>query len=141
MLSVFLSYMMVSVILYYVNTSFMFKINGRMPFFSNLDEKWWQETVDVFKLLRHDLMQIHCPWSWKRAVYYRVTYAHTLLQHMKHEKGWRPEDCHNPHNYEQIAKDCFVSRKKFWSLQILYLVAAPILFFPILYLSLKSIGM
>jgi len=75
---------------------------------------WRGCVVAPLRCFREDFFLIHCPWNKNTSVRYRVLMAHSLLQNNKHEKGWRAEDCHNSKNHEQIAKDCFESRTKFW---------------------------
>lgn len=80
------------------------------------------------RLLITDFFGIHCPWSWRRAVRFRVEEAHRLLQYQAHEKGWKAEDCHEPEKHEQIARDCFMSRSRFWSVEFLNLLSCPLRF-------------
>ena len=104
------------------------KSNGRLLYLSCIDDSIPFEQLNVpilLRLLFLDFFKIHCPWSWKTAVHYRVKEAHRLLQRSRHEKGWRAEDCHHDKNHEQIARDCFQSRIIFWSKQMLRFIASP----------------
>jgi len=94
------------------------------------DSSLWRyaltEQIEILKLLRYDFFRLHCPWSKKTSIKYRVEEAHSLLQHMHHEKGWKAEDCHNPAKHAQIAHDCFQYRSTFWASQIFNILTAPI---------------
>ncbi|OHB22261.1 MAG: hypothetical protein A2939_05180 [Parcubacteria group bacterium RIFCSPLOWO2_01_FULL_48_18] len=99
----------------------------RVPF----DEKsWWQDFIaynkGVLELLALDFLKIHCPWSKAVSIRYRVQEVRSLLQHMTHEKGWTAESCDNPANHRQIAKDCFLSRTRFWARGIFMLLTSPL---------------
>ena len=85
------------------------------------------DTKETFRLLRLDFLKIHCPWSWESSVRYRVKMAHTALQRSPHKKGWTAEDCHVSANHEQIARDCFMSRKRFWFTEIAKLIFSPLI--------------
>lgn len=93
-----------------------------------------------FRLLMLDFFGIHCPWSWERAVKFRVVEAHRLLQYQTHKKGWKAEDCHDPVKHQQIAKDCFQSRPRFWATQFLVLLSCPLRFVLMLCYPLLAIG-
>ena len=107
------------------------KSNGRMPPSSYIMEISWTSRISdsraVLKLLHTDFLKIHCPWSWDTAVYHRTKEAYRLLQTSTHEKGWTANDCHDPANRPQIAKDCFQSRTRFWAENGLRLIISPIL--------------
>lgn len=97
---------------------------------------------EVMKLLFLDFLRIHCPWSKKTSVKYRVQEAHRLLCRpgITHEKGWTAEDCHDPTKYEQIAKDCFQSRFRFWKENVLMMLTAPFRFAALIVLALVITG-
>lgn len=136
-----LIYLLAAIGCYWANLTIGYEIEGRVPFFPNEKDPWWQHEVNVFRAIKHDLFGLHCPWSWETAISYRVKYAHQLLHSMRHEKGWRPEDCHNPDNHLQIAIDCFRSRKYFWIRQSLQFIFSPILLFVHMYAQMKFMGM
>lgn len=127
-------------VFYFMSKELSYQISGRLPLYRELDKKWYG-LASFLTLLRQDLIDINCPWSWRRAVYYRVNLAHAVLQKMRHKNGWRPEDCHDPSKHDQIARECFISRKIFWRHQAIHFFFSPIFFFLQIYLLLELNGM
>ncbi len=113
-------------IFYATEVDFNFRLN--VPF--NENDGLWQKVVahekGVLKLLVLDFLKIHCPWSREISTEHRVQEARRLLQHMRHEKGWTMADCDNPANHEQIARDCFRSRTRFWLEGIFLFLTSPL---------------
>ncbi len=86
----------------------------------------WNDEKATWRIFAHDFFKLHCPWNWQAAMAARVIDARKQLEHSEHEKGWKLEDCDNPANHEQIAKDCFISRKRFWGKHIFLFLTMPI---------------
>lgn len=80
----------------------------------------------VLKLLARDFLKIHCPWSEETSIRYRVREARRMLRVMKHEGGWKAEDCNDPANHRQIAKDCFQPRLRFWAEELSTVLVMPV---------------
>ena len=111
---------------YFNAVDFNFRIDHE-----NIDDRnFWRflvsSTRETWRLWSLDFLKIHCPWSKETSVKYRVQKARNLLSTMTHEKGWTVEDCDNPANHEQIAKDCFCSRTKFWLKDLAIMLILPI---------------
>ena len=81
---------------------------------------------EALSLMALDFFKIHCPWSKKVSIDYRVREAHSLLRDRKHSKGWTAAHCDMPEHHTQIAYDCFSLRTVFWLRQIVAFAASPI---------------
>lgn len=130
MLLVVCGYMAVAMFGYYVTYAIAVDSNYRLPLPSATGGQrlsFLQEQKEILKLLRLDFFRIHCPWSRKISIHYRVLEARRLLQHSVHEKGWTVEHCDDSLCHAQIAQDCFVPRSLFWSKELLTILTYPIL--------------
>jgi hypothetical protein len=85
-----------------------------------------QYALEAMSLQWHTLFQIHCPWSWKTCVYHRVGNAKIVLKDHAHERGWTLHDCENVTLHEEIARSCFMSRKRFWVIETIKMLGGPL---------------
>lgn len=123
-------YLLCATFCYYVLYATAVKCNFRLkvPYDENVNS--WQNFTahnkGILELLVLDFLKVHCPWSKRVSIRYRVQETRLLLQRMTHEKGWTIADCDNPAKHQQIAKDCFEPRITFWTRGILRLLIAPL---------------
>lgn len=131
MVEIILAYLGVSALGFYAFYSNAVDFNFRLPP-SELgpNESIWKFFIEdqkgVLGLLKLDFLQIHCPWDKATSIRFRVQEAREMLEYHEHEKGWTVADCDNPANHAQIAKDCFVSRTRFWAKNIFEFLTGPI---------------
>ncbi len=107
------------------------KFNGRFVKYNS--NSYWMLIINFFyqglMILVNDLFKLHCPWSWETAKKYRVAELQEDLglDGLDHEKlgHMTALDCSLTSNHEKIARQCFVSRKAFWTRKLVASLFAP----------------
>ena len=82
-----------------------------------------------FRLLVHDYLGVHCPWSWERAKKHRLADMRIILGENGrcHERLGHisAADCDNTEMQEDIARHTYISRTKHWAWGVFHFLIAP----------------
>ncbi len=143
-----MNWWLIGLVAYFVSTPFFFLLmysNGvDLNFRINrrTHKRWDRDTgfvayhralfKNAFQLMQRDFLCIHCPWDKNESVRSRIKDLRRRLKsceiHTPNGMIWHRVDLEFPEFHEKMADECYVSRTRFWSLNLLGFILAPINF-------------